>query len=191
MNSESSSPPFTRGRWPEGPEGEGPKDDRRYFPRLLPPSNVLGRRQHRGDLQSRHPRPEGRLALGARGPASWRCWAPNGAGKSTTLKAISNLLQAERGEVTKGPDPLPRREGRWPHAQRSGAAAGVIQVMEGRHCFGHLTVEEKPADRRPSSTATSAARSPTTSRRSITIFPAPSRSAAPARPATRRAASSR
>jgi branched-chain amino acid transport system ATP-binding protein len=65
----------------------------------------------------------------------------NGAGKTTTLKAISNLLHAERGEVTKGsieylgepvhrmtPNDLVRR--------------GVIQVMEGRHCFGHLTVEE-------------------------------------------------
>ena len=65
----------------------------------------------------------------------------NGAGKTTTLKAISNLLGAERGEVTKGsiecmgervdrlsPNELVRR--------------GVIQVMEGRHCFEHLTVEE-------------------------------------------------
>ena len=65
----------------------------------------------------------------------------NGAGKSTTLKAISNLLLSERGDVTKGtieyrgkkvaglsPAELVRR--------------GVIQVMEGRHCFGHLTVEE-------------------------------------------------
>jgi branched-chain amino acid transport system ATP-binding protein len=65
----------------------------------------------------------------------------NGAGKTTTLKAISNLLYAERGEVTKGtivyegqrvdrltPNDLVRR--------------GVIQVMEGRHCFGHLSVEE-------------------------------------------------
>ena len=65
----------------------------------------------------------------------------NGAGKTTTLKAISNLLHAERGEVTKGaillegepvqslsPDALVRR--------------GCIQVMEGRHCFEHLTVEE-------------------------------------------------
>lgn len=65
----------------------------------------------------------------------------NGAGKSTTLKTISNLLRAERGEVTKGsvefmgervdqltPNELVRR--------------GVIQVMEGRHCFAHLTIEE-------------------------------------------------
>ena len=62
----------------------------------------------------------------------------NGAGKTTTLKAVSNL---ERGEVTKGavefdgeevqalsPNELVRR--------------GCIQVMEGRHCFGHLTIEE-------------------------------------------------
>jgi branched-chain amino acid transport system ATP-binding protein len=65
----------------------------------------------------------------------------NGAGKTTTLKAISNLLHAERGEVTKGtitfdgaqvqalsPNELVRR--------------GCIQVMEGRHCFAHLTIEE-------------------------------------------------
>ncbi|MBN8243939.1 ABC transporter ATP-binding protein [Nitratireductor aquimarinus] len=65
----------------------------------------------------------------------------NGAGKTTTLKAISNLLHAERGEVTKGsilfggdevqnlsPNDLVRR--------------GCIQVMEGRHCFGHLSVED-------------------------------------------------
>jgi len=65
----------------------------------------------------------------------------NGAGKTTTLKAISNLLHAERGEVTKGaimfegervdrlsPNDLVRR--------------GAIQVMEGRHCFGHFTIED-------------------------------------------------
>jgi branched-chain amino acid transport system ATP-binding protein len=65
----------------------------------------------------------------------------NGAGKTTTLKAISNLLHSERGDVTKGsihfagdevqnlsPNELVRR--------------GCIQVMEGRHCFGHLNIEE-------------------------------------------------
>jgi len=65
----------------------------------------------------------------------------NGAGKTNTLKAISNLLRAERGDVTKGsihfagdridqlsPSELVRR--------------GCIQVMEGRHCFGHLTIDE-------------------------------------------------
>jgi branched-chain amino acid transport system ATP-binding protein len=65
----------------------------------------------------------------------------NGAGKSTTLKAISTLLRGERGDVTKGfvnffgervdmlsPNELVKR--------------GMVQVMEGRHCFGHLTVEE-------------------------------------------------
>ena len=69
----------------------------------------------------------------------------NGAGKTTTLKAISQLLHSERGEVTKGtiayrgqsvsglnPSDLVKR--------------GVIQVMEGRHCFEHLTIEENPLD---------------------------------------------
>ena len=65
----------------------------------------------------------------------------NGAGKSTTLKSISNLLLSERGEITKGSvhyrgDPV---AGLSPAEL---VRRGVIQVMEGRHCFGHLTVEE-------------------------------------------------
>ena len=65
----------------------------------------------------------------------------NGAGKSTTLKAISNLLQAERGEVTKGSIEFKgeRVDGLTPNDL---VRRGCIQVMEGRHCFGHLTVEE-------------------------------------------------
>ena len=65
----------------------------------------------------------------------------NGAGKSTTLKAISNLLRAERGEVTRGTIVLNGREVQdsSPHELVRG---GCVQVMEGRHCFGHLTIEE-------------------------------------------------
>jgi branched-chain amino acid transport system ATP-binding protein len=65
----------------------------------------------------------------------------NGAGKTTTLKAISNLLQAERGEVTKGSIEFDgqRVDRRTPNEL---VRMGVCQVMEGRHCFQHLTVEE-------------------------------------------------
>ena len=65
----------------------------------------------------------------------------NGAGKSTTLKAISGLLAAERGEVTKGT--IECRGARLDRLETSRVVAlGVCQVMEGRHCFPHLTVED-------------------------------------------------
>lgn len=65
----------------------------------------------------------------------------NGAGKSTTLKSISNLLASERGEVTKGSVTFSNE---YIHDLDPAQLVkkGVIQVMEGRHCFEHLTVEE-------------------------------------------------
>ena len=65
----------------------------------------------------------------------------NGAGKTTTLKAISNLLHSERGEVTKGS--IRYRGDNTMHLMPADLVKkGVIQVMEGRHCFEHLTIEE-------------------------------------------------
>ncbi|MEL6572066.1 MAG: ABC transporter ATP-binding protein [Pseudomonadota bacterium] len=65
----------------------------------------------------------------------------NGAGKTTTLKAISNLLASERGEVTKGAI-IYRNERVQDLDPATLVTKGVVQVMEGRHCFEHLTVEE-------------------------------------------------
>ncbi|MEO9820568.1 MAG: ABC transporter ATP-binding protein [Paracoccaceae bacterium] len=65
----------------------------------------------------------------------------NGAGKTTTLKAISGLLASERGEVTKGS--ISYNGANTAHKDPADLVkAGVVQVMEGRHCFEHLTVEE-------------------------------------------------
>jgi len=65
----------------------------------------------------------------------------NGAGKTTTLKAISNLLHSERGEVTKGSIAY-RGNDIADLMPADLVKKGVIQVMEGRHCFEHLTIEE-------------------------------------------------
>ncbi|MDP3843464.1 MAG: ABC transporter ATP-binding protein [Oxalobacteraceae bacterium] len=65
----------------------------------------------------------------------------NGAGKSTTLKAISNLLAAERGDVTKGSIEY-RGERVDQLTPNDLVKRGVIQVMEGRHCFAHLSIED-------------------------------------------------
>ena len=65
----------------------------------------------------------------------------NGAGKSTTLKAVSTMLASERGKVTNG---TIRYEGRTISNQNPTdmVRMGMVQVLEGRRCFGHLTVEE-------------------------------------------------
>ena len=65
----------------------------------------------------------------------------NGAGKTTTLRAVSNLLRGERGEVTKGSIEL-RGERIESLSTSDMVNRGVVQVMEGRHCFAHLTIEE-------------------------------------------------
>ena len=65
----------------------------------------------------------------------------NGAGKTTTLKAISNILAAERGDVTKGSIEFKGQRIDKLNANEL-VRRGCVQVMEGRHCFEHLTVEE-------------------------------------------------
>jgi branched-chain amino acid transport system ATP-binding protein len=65
----------------------------------------------------------------------------NGAGKTTTLRAVSNLLQGERGAVTKGSIEL-RGERIENLTPADLVKRGVVQVMEGRHCFAHLTIDE-------------------------------------------------
>ena len=93
----------------------------------------------------------------------------NGAGKTTTLRAMSNLLKGERGEVTKG-----NIEYRGERIERLTPAdlvkRGVVQVMEGRHCFAHLSVEENLLTGAYTRSA-AAARSRQTWTRSTPIFP--------------------
>ena len=102
--------------------------------------------------------PEGRIValLGA-----------NGAGKSTTLKAISNLLRAERGDVTKGT--IEFRGKRVDKLTTNELVRmGVCQVMEGRHCFAAPHGRGEPADRRVHAQREPRARSPRRWKRSTT-----------------------
>ena len=78
------------------------------------------------------PVPEGQLTM---------LLGRNGAGKTTTLRAVSNLLAGERGQVTKGSIEL-RGERIENLSPADLVQRGVVQVMEGRHCFAHLTIEE-------------------------------------------------
>ncbi len=113
----------------------------------------------------------------------------NGAGKTTTLKAISNLLHSERGEVTKGSIVFDGEEvqARSPNEL---VRRGCVQVMEGRHCFGHLTIEENlltgAFTRRDGKR-----RDPRRPRARLRLLPAPEGAARRRWRATPRAASSR
>ena len=113
----------------------------------------------------------------------------NGAGKTTTLKAISNLLHAERGEVTKGSIEF---DGEEVHSLSPNdlVRRGCIQVMEGRHCFGHLTVEENLLTG-AFTRARRQGRDRARSRSGLFAISRASRSAASRSPATSPAASSR
>ena len=119
---------------PGAAAAEGDRDERRGG------SGHARGQQHRGGLRPRDPGPKG-VTLTVPLGAIVALLGANGAGKTTTLKAVSNLLRAERGEVTRGSILLAGRavQGLPPSEL---VARGCVQVMEGRHCFGHLTVEE-------------------------------------------------
>jgi branched-chain amino acid transport system ATP-binding protein len=112
----------------------------------------------------------------------------NGAGKTTTLKAISNLLHSERGEVTKGSIVFDSAEVQA-LSPNEVVRRGCIQVMQGRYCFGHLTVEENLLTG-AFTPATARRRSAPIWKRSMPISRACA-SGGSRSPATRRAASSR
>ena len=65
----------------------------------------------------------------------------NGAGKSTTLKSVSTMLASERGKVTKGSITYNGQQVEKLNPSDM-VNLGLVQVLEGRRCFGHLTVEE-------------------------------------------------
>ena len=113
----------------------------------------------------------------------------NGAGKTTTLRAVSNLLRAERGEVTKGSIEL-RGERIERLSTSDMVERGVIQVMEGRHCFAHLTIEENlltgAYTRKDGKAAVGG-----DAREGLPLLPAPEATGAARRRPTPRAASSR
>ena len=113
----------------------------------------------------------------------------NGAGKTTTLKAISNLLHAERGDVTKGSIVFERAEVQ-DLSPNELVRRGCIQVMEGRHCFGHLTIEENLLDRRLHPTRRHSG-DQARSRPGLRLFSQASTNARVRLPATPRAANSR
>ena len=116
----------------------------------------------------------------------------NGAGKTTTLKAVSNLLRAERGDVTKGTIEFKgeRIDQLTPNEM---VKRGCIQVMEGRHCFEHLTVEENLLTGAFTQTQRKFARRSTTQdlETRLQLFSATERAPQIAWPATHRVASSR
>ena len=140
------------------------------MPRTMTMQHPAQRQRHRGHLQPRDPRAEGRVAAGARRRASWRCSAATAPARPTTLRAVSNLLAGERGEVTKGSIELRGerieklttvRHGR----ARRGAGDGGPALLRAPDDRG------EPADRRLHARATARPRSAQTLEKVYAYFP--------------------